>query len=127
MRGATASASTFAVSMVSVPPSGMASRALTARFIRTCSSWPGSAWTRRGRAERASQLDVLADEPPQQLLHVAHQRVEVERPGLQRSACGRRPAAAGSAPRPGRRVVDLLDVAVVAGRPARGASGSGRM
>ena len=31
--------------MVSVPPSGMASRALTARFISTCSSWPRSALT----------------------------------------------------------------------------------
>src|SRR5439155_529178 len=36
---------TFAVSMVSRPPWGMASRALTARLSNTCSSWPGSALT----------------------------------------------------------------------------------
>ena len=42
---APSSRSTLAVSMVSVPPSGMASRALTARFMRTCSIWPGSALT----------------------------------------------------------------------------------
>jgi len=34
------STSTFSVSSVSVPPSGIASRALTARLSRTCSSCP---------------------------------------------------------------------------------------
>ena len=34
-----------ATSIVSFPPRGMASRALTARFMSTCSSWPGSART----------------------------------------------------------------------------------
>ena len=37
---------TLAVLMVSLPPRGMASRALTARFMMTCSIWPGSAFTR---------------------------------------------------------------------------------
>ena len=37
--------STFAVSMVTVPPSGIASRAFTTRFMITCSIWPGSALT----------------------------------------------------------------------------------
>ena len=36
---------TFAVSMVSFPPPGIASRALTARLTRTCSSCPASALT----------------------------------------------------------------------------------
>jgi hypothetical protein len=34
-----------AVSMVSVPPRGMASRAFTARFMTICSTWPRSALT----------------------------------------------------------------------------------
>src|SRR5438874_1165451 len=33
------------VSSVSLPPCGIASRALTARLTMTCSSWPGSAVT----------------------------------------------------------------------------------
>ncbi len=36
-------ASTSSVSIQTVPPSGIASRALTTRFIRTCSIWVGSA------------------------------------------------------------------------------------
>jgi hypothetical protein len=36
------------VSIVSVPPSAIASRPLTARFISTCSIWPGSARTPHG-------------------------------------------------------------------------------
>ena len=52
--------STFRVSMVSVPPSGIASRALTARFSSTCSIWPGSAFTlprsRGRRGPRARRL-----------------------------------------------------------------------
>ena len=42
--------STAFVSIVSVPPSGMASRALTARFRMTCSTWTGSARTCGGPA-----------------------------------------------------------------------------
>ena len=33
------------VEIVSIPPSGIASRAFTARLITTCASWPGSART----------------------------------------------------------------------------------
>ena len=42
--------------MVSRPPSGMASRALTTRFMITCSSWLGSAFTlpRSGRGTKTS-------------------------------------------------------------------------
>jgi len=34
-----------AISMIILPPSGIASLALTARLTMTCSSWPGSAST----------------------------------------------------------------------------------
>ena len=40
------SSSTFAVSTVSRPPWGIASRELTTRLTMTCSIWPGSAFTR---------------------------------------------------------------------------------
>ena len=39
------STTTFCVRTVSFPPSGIASRAFTARFMITCSIWPGSALT----------------------------------------------------------------------------------
>ena len=45
---AASSNSTAEVSMISCPPLGMASRALTARFISTCSIMPASAWTNSG-------------------------------------------------------------------------------
>ena len=38
--GSAPSLATLAVRMVSVPPPGIASRALTARLMMTCSSWP---------------------------------------------------------------------------------------
>ena len=40
--------SNFPVEMASAPPSGMASLALVARFISTCSIWPASAVTMGG-------------------------------------------------------------------------------
>ena len=70
--------------MVSLPPVGMASRALTARFMRTCSTWPGSALTGpRLRLSDGDQLDVLADEPAEHLLRVGDDVVEVEHPRRQ--------------------------------------------
>ena len=44
---------TLSVVIRSVPPDGIASRALTARFMMTCSIWPGSALMRRTRSPRA--------------------------------------------------------------------------
>src|SRR5580658_6522237 len=44
-RPASSPTSTFDVSIVILPPCGMASRAFTARFISTCSTCPGSAFT----------------------------------------------------------------------------------
>ncbi len=41
------------------------------RFMSTCSIWPGSALTQpEARRQHVDQLDVLADDPPQHLLHV---------------------------------------------------------
>ena len=65
-----ASTVTFPVSMVTVPPPGMASRALTARLTSTCSRRPGSAST--GHSPSASEVtswDILADGPPQHFLY----------------------------------------------------------
>ncbi len=60
---------TLAVSKVSFPPWGMASWALTARFIRTCSIWPGSALIfPQGRIKFRDQSDILADQTPQHIL-----------------------------------------------------------
>ena len=73
------SSSTGAVSRVSRPPCGMASRALTVRFISTCSICPGSAETRPVSAsEPELELDVLSDEPAEHRRQVADQRVDVE-------------------------------------------------
>ena len=56
-----------AVRMISRPPTGIASRALTARFISTCSSCDRSPNTGSGVGRRLDdQLDVLADQPPNQ-------------------------------------------------------------
>ncbi len=70
--------------MVSLPPSGMASRALTTRFMSTCSIWPGSAsvsaevWR-----EHLDKFDVLAEDPPEHLLDPRSDLVQVQRHGLQ--------------------------------------------
>ena len=63
-RRSRSSSSTLPVSIVSVPPSGIASRALTARLMSTCSSWSGSAST--GSSSGSSdghELDVLTEQP----------------------------------------------------------------
>ena len=58
--------SVLAVWMVSFPPRGIASRALTARLTRTCSIWPGSASTRgRSLGQVGDQLNVLAESADQ--------------------------------------------------------------
>ena len=50
------SRSTSRVSIRSVPPFGIASRAFTARFTSTCSIWPGSALTRPRSGARSLQM-----------------------------------------------------------------------
>ena len=54
----TPAALTLAVPMVSVPPSGMASRALTPRLAMTCSIWPGSAITKPSAGSRSSPREI---------------------------------------------------------------------
>ncbi len=46
---------TLAVSMVRLPPFGIASRAFTTRLTSTCSSWPASALTLPASAESTSE------------------------------------------------------------------------
>ena len=73
------SSSTLAVSIVSRPPAGIASRALTARFTRTCSTDAGSTLHAIDiRRERGDQRDVFADQAAQQLLDLPHERVEID-------------------------------------------------
>src|SRR5438105_3971755 len=68
----------FSVSMVSTPPPGMASRAFTARFTSTWSTWPGSAKTLHNASPRdvfrsmcSPIVRVLGLHP---VRHVAHGR-----------------------------------------------------
>ena len=66
--------------MVSLPPAGIASRALTTRFTITCSICPGSALhaSEVGSEPQRRWLDVLADQALQHLLGLGHDGVEVE-------------------------------------------------
>ena len=72
------------VSIVSVPPSGIASRALTARFSSTCSICPGSAFTLpQIVAGQDHELDVFTQQPLEHPLQaeddggqVDHRRLE---------------------------------------------------
>ena len=83
---------TLAVSTVSWPPVGMASRAFATRLSSTCSIWPRSALTRpRSGARTLDALDVLVDRRVQHALQVAHQLVEIERLGA-RIICRREKA-----------------------------------
>jgi len=71
--------STFRVSMVNWPPVGMASRALTARFMMTCSNCPWFALTGdRVGAKLGGEVDVLSDDPPQHQIKISQDRVEVQ-------------------------------------------------
>ncbi len=71
--------STFRVRTVRLPPSGMASRALTQRFISTCSSCAGSPeMVQSVLGQLGDQLHRLADDPPEQALHVEHHLVEAQ-------------------------------------------------
>ena len=70
--------------IVSVPPWSMASRALTARLMMTCSSWPWSALTRAQVAAVGHlELDVLADQAAQQMRQLGQDVGQVEHLGLQ--------------------------------------------
>ena len=65
--------------MVRVPPLGMASRALTARLMRTCSIMPGSAWMAgRSGGGSAFEVDVFAQQARSILARLLDDLVEVE-------------------------------------------------
>ncbi len=118
----TSAASTFAVRIVRVPPDGIASRALTARLVITCSSWPGSASTRPSTGSSSSRsVDVLADDPPQHRAQLRHDRVEVHDPRLEHLLPAEGQELAGERRRAVRGAVDLQHVepalVVVADRP----------
>jgi hypothetical protein len=60
----------------------MASRALTTRFMMTCSIWPGSALMRpRAGSGTVHQVDGLPDQSLDHRLHARHDAVEVEHLG----------------------------------------------
>ena len=70
--------------MVRTPPSGIASTALTTRLITTCSICPGSALTLAEiRRQLEHQLDVLADQALDHVLHTGRDGVEVDDLGLE--------------------------------------------
>ena len=90
----------------------MASRAFTTRFMRTCSIWPGSARTGPRLASIGDELDVLADQPPQHLLDLGHDRVQVQDPGLQHLLAAEGQELAGEPGRALGGLRDLVDVLV---------------
>ena len=80
---------TLAVSMVSVPPFGMASRALTARFRMHLLDLAGIGLDRRQRRRQVDvQIDVLADQAAEHRLDARRRRVEVEHASAAAPACG---------------------------------------
>lgn len=75
---------TLPVLMVNAPPLGMASRALTTRFMMTCSIWAGSALTlAMWGAEHADQLHVLANQSPQHFFQIDDDVVQVKDLGFE--------------------------------------------
>ena len=103
--------------MVSVPPpfDAMASRALTARLMMTCSSWPGIG---ADRAEVAAvlddQLDRLAEQALQQVRHLRDDVGKLQHLRAQRLLAREGEQLAGQAGGAVRVRLDLLDVVIVA-------------
>jgi hypothetical protein len=86
-RAVRASIQRLAVSTTSLPPSGMASRALMHRLSSAFSSCPGSACTFHSPTAATFSSSICGPErAAQQLFHVGHQPVGVDRLGLQRLA-----------------------------------------
>ena len=112
------------VSIASVPPSGIASRALIARLITTCSSCARSAST-GGRlvAGEHRDLDVLADQPPEHRHQPARDLVEVEQDRLEHLPAREREQLAGEL---ARRARPRAGSRPARSRPARRRSGGGR-
>ena len=86
------------VSSVMRPVPTTASRALTTRFMITCSRLPTSTLTLSGVGDSDSlDLQVLADQAADHRRHALQDLVDVDDLGLQRSSCARTPAVAASA------------------------------
>ena len=86
----------LAVAMVSLPPSGMASRALMARLSSALSSWFGSHSVHHSPADATMSRSIrLADGPAQQILQRHHQRVGIDGFRNQRLAPRKRQQAMG--------------------------------
>jgi hypothetical protein len=72
--------STLCVCIIRVPPLGIASRALTARFITTCSIWPGSAFTGNRLSPAAKCIfEMFGDQAGQIIEVVRHAPCKPER------------------------------------------------
>ena len=100
------------VAIVSRPPVSIASRALIARFITTCSSWQRSATSGQGASsssKRSSNCAPIrrASSGP----HLPHDLVEVQRPRAQRLAAAEREQALRELGRALARALGLVDVA----------------
>ena len=98
----------------------MASRALTARFMRTCSIWPGSAFTRAEVRRRAPIASAMSSPITRRSIFSmsATTCVQVEHLGLQHLAAAEGQQLAGQAGGALAGVADLVDAAA-----ARGSSG----
>jgi len=59
--------------MEMVPPRGIASRALTARFIRMCSSCPASAFTVETSAAVSARSESVSEQGVQHVFNAADQ------------------------------------------------------
>ena len=82
-----------------MPPSGMASRALTARLSSAVSSWCGRPSRCEDEGETRLDGDLRAERALQQVGHAARQLDHVDRLAARAPAGARRPACAGSARR----------------------------
>src|SRR5512133_4389327 len=95
----------LAVSSVIRPGPWMASRALTTRFVSTCSSWVGSA-----HAGLPGKLDALPRQPLQDRQELGHRLVEIHRLRIQRLAPGEPQHAGCELRRVAGSLDDLLEV-----------------
>ena len=117
-----ASTVTFRVERVSPPPAGMASRALTARFITTCSICTGSALMQsRPGSTRTVRRTFSSSSRRQHLAQVGQDHPEVEHLGGQDLLAAEGEELAGEAGRALGRLLDLADLPRL--RPVRLASG----
>ena len=96
LRAARSSSHLFAVSIVSLPPSGIASRALMHRFSTAFSSWFGS--TNVGHkplAPTTSTSTAGPDRAPDKFLKAAEKAIDVGRLGIERLPSRKREQAMG--------------------------------